>query len=196
MKKVCKICKIEFELNSEYYHKDKYTKDWFKTKCKNCSNSIFREWRKNNKELANSISLSCYWKNPKKWRDYSNEYKVKNKDRVIEYKKIYDLEYYTRELVRLRTRINWHKRRLKIKEWNDWTIDIKSVLLLLEKQNYRCPICWISLENLQNIMRTWRISDWKHLDHIIPLCKWWFHSINNVQWLCYKCNLSKQDKIL
>jgi 5-methylcytosine-specific restriction endonuclease McrA len=31
----------------------------------------------------------------------------------------------------------------------------------------------------------------RHLDHIFPLSKWWLHTINNLQWLCVKCNLSK-----
>jgi 5-methylcytosine-specific restriction endonuclease McrA len=33
-----------------------------------------------------------------------------------------------------------------------------------------------------------------HIDHIIPLSKWWPHSIWNIQILCPFCNMSKYNK--
>ena len=49
---------------------------------------------------------------------------------------------------------------------------------------WKCKICNCNLKECEY-----------HLDHIIPLSKWWLHTILNVQRLCQKCNIVKQDKI-
>lgn len=46
-------------------------------------------------------------------------------------------------------------------------------------QKWICPVCDIDI--------TYKY----HLDHIYPLCKWWEHSIYNIQLLCPECNMSK-----
>jgi len=55
----------------------------------------------------------------------------------------------------------------------------------IKKQNYNCNHCGINLNNVK-----------KHLDHIIPLSKWWKHKIDNVQYLCMHCNCSKWNKFI
>ncbi len=54
---------------------------------------------------------------------------------------------------------------------------------LLEKQKYKCVNCKCCLKN--NI---------KHFDHIIPVKLGGTSDINNMQWLCAKCNTSKHAK--
>ena len=77
------------------------------------------------------------------------------------------------------------KRRALKLSTSDWTINIEATTELLDKQWWVCNYCGIDI-----IDRTSR-----HLDHIYPLSKWGTHSIDNVQWLCCKCNLIKSDNI-
>ncbi len=104
------------------------------------------------------------------------EYKRKNLDKI----KIKNANYKKTERWRLSSVAYRWKRRIKIKESSDWSVTKESIKLLLESQWWKCKNC---------------NSDRKlHLDHIYPLSKWWTHTINNVQWLCQTCNLTKWAK--
>lgn len=80
-------------------------------------------------------------------------------------------------------RIYRHKRRLLESTQSDGTIT-KESLSKLNKEH--CYICG-------GILR-WDIPNSVHLDHITPLSKGGLHSINNVNWSCSTCNLSKGNK--
>lgn len=77
------------------------------------------------------------------------------------------------------------KRLLSVAETDDGTITTEAIDELLKKQNYKCAICKTSITLRGN----------RHLDHIIPLSKDGIHSINNVQWLCVRCNVKKGNKL-
>jgi len=62
-------------------------------------------------------------------------------------------------------------------------IGIKAIEKLLMKQSFECAECWKDLSDRNK----------RHLNHIKPLAKWWIHWIDNLQWLCIKCNLEKWD---
>jgi len=113
---------------------------------------------------------------------WNKERYINKKDEIrekqISYKKTEDWK----ELIRL----SKSKRRANIKNTSDNTITLKNTKELLEKQDYKCNFCKIDIKD----------RSIRHLDHIYPLSKWWIHSINNVQWLCCKCNLEKYNKII
>lgn len=80
-------------------------------------------------------------------------------------------------------RLERHRRRAR-KLWCDiLPITKADIAKLLEEQEWKCNIC-----NCDITDRTKR-----ELDHIFPMSKWWAHSLENVQWLCKKCNIKKGD---
>lgn len=88
----------------------------------------------------------------------------------------------------------WNKRKIYNKI-EDWTINYWSLKDIYENQYHKCKLCWIDLQNIRLIYHNWKNVSWKHLDHIIPLSKWWKHTIYNVQYLCWKCNIHKHAKM-
>lgn len=78
------------------------------------------------------------------------------------------------------------RRRKETKKTCDKTINFDNAQSILIEQNYKCNYCSKDITEHKT----------RHLDHIIPVSKWWLHTIKNVQWLCIKCNLSKHNKIL
>ena len=193
MEKKCKCCWIVLQI--EEFSKDKYAKDSHKSKCKRCCSIINKEWRVLNKEVVNNKARENYCNNREKNIEYSRIYKEKNKERVLEYRKEYTKKYNQRENVKLRYRITSSLRRKIIRETWDWSVSVESVISTLEKQLYKCNICWIDLKTIKLELANWKIIDWKHIDHIVPLSKGWTHTIWNIQWLCWMCNLKKWDRL-
>lgn len=74
------------------------------------------------------------------------------------------------------------KRANKIKANTFKNATSKQIKKLLELQNHRCINCNVYL------------SDNKHLDHIVPISLGGGNDLNNLQWLCAPCNLSKKNK--
>lgn len=58
----------------------------------------------------------------------------------------------------------------------------KEIALLLEKQNWRCVYCRVSLK------------DKYHVDHIMPIALGGSNDISNIQCLCQTCNRRKHAK--
>ena len=73
-------------------------------------------------------------------------------------------------------------RNIRIKDTSDWTITKQSLESILIRQDYSCNLCGCNISSI------------KEKDHIIPLSKWWKHTITNIQFVCPKCNLKKASK--
>lgn len=99
--------------------------------------------------------------------------------------KVKNAEYKRTEIWRLSCIANNKRRNWKIKAMSDWTITKESIQMLLYMQYNKCPYCNKDIYNYSDM----------HLDHIIPISKWWEHSMYNVQWVCKNCNLSKNNNI-
>lgn len=173
-----------------YFSKDKYSKDWYTWNCKECRAIINKKWRDNNREYVNKIAIDNYYKNRLSKIDYSRNYKLSHDEQVKKYCKNYRKQYNQRDYVKVKYRIYGSSRRRIIRNKSDWSINLYTLNELLLFQNNCCNICNISLINYKDL--NW--NDWKHLDHIHPLSKWGSHTIWNVQWLCWSCNLKKSDK--
>jgi len=149
-------------------------------------NNQSRKYYKNNIENIKQLKKIYYKKNHDKITKYKKKYYKKNANKIYNKTK----EYRNTEIGRLVKIRSENKRRYLKKHLSDGTIpgELSYPLTvelqeLLEKQDYRCNNCQCD------------ISDKKHLDHHVPLSKGGTHSINNVVWLCPKCNLSKSNKM-
>ena len=155
-----------------------------------------KEYREANKEEINrkqKIHRELYPEQMKKYRAENKEklseshklWRAKNINKLRESNKAYS----SSERGRLVDTNAKHKRRYIKKSKSDGTIPINVYPLsnelkkLLVRQEYKCNVCSKSL------------NDGKHLDHHVPLSKGGTHSIDNVVWLCPRCNMSKSNKM-
>lgn len=88
------------------------------------------------------------------------------------------------DIFNMKNRIYAGNRRARAKNLSDGTVTYPRILQIMEKQNWNCNDCGVTL-----------LAKKPHLDHVIPLAKGGRHSITNLQWLCRKCNLSKGAKV-
>lgn len=212
--KVCSKCWIEKELTE--FTKNKGRKDWVRSICKECWKEAKRisdkKYYEKNKEK--SLATSRKWKenNKEKLKEYKKKYREANIEHIRERDRKYREE--NRELLNERRRdyyrdnpdkrLEKNKKHSEYKKWewlenartasqkrralkvttDDWTITTESKKELMSLQCNTCNECWCCL-----------IENNYHLDHIIPISKWWIHSIHNVQYLCAWCNLSKWAKM-
>lgn len=119
MKKNCKICLIDKDVNEFYRHK----KGHFSSYCKICTANKSADWAKNNPEKRSIIVKNSRSNKTNRWQAYSNEYKkrtgetakrrasIKNRtpswlaeDDLWMIKEIYDLRF-LRESI---TGTKWH----------------------------------------------------------------------------------------
>lgn len=212
--KICTRCKINKSLDD--FHNYKKTKDWKEYMCRVCRSehdrkyrerrrlySIFlsqekksiynkkyrksekgkvrrKEYQQNNRDKIRKQSLIRMKNNRDKTSIYLKKYREKIKENPEKYREYLDKKIYIRNV----------NRRIKEKSNSDWTIKPSSIKKLLIDQWYKCAKCWIYMK--------WIKKNWRNiyeLDHIIPIAKWWPHSIYNVQWLCNTCNVFKSDKL-
>ena len=194
---ICSKCWIDKPLDC--YNK-RNTKLWYRKDCKDCRKKVWHNYYINNKDTL-SEKHNIYYINNKdcinqynndKWEDYYQN----NKAKILKYHSEYRDN--NREICRERCRKWKSTERWKeiciIKEWrrrsnkkssSDWTVTIEATQELFDSQWWVCKYCGLDL-----------IANKKHLDHIIPLSKWWPHSIYNLQRLCVQCNLRKSNKII
>lgn len=166
--KICTHCSIDKPLN-QFWNK-KSSKDWLNWWCKDCVKISYNKYYKDNIE---------------KERDTKRIYMSINREKFKPYITEYLKEYYSTSHWKEKKRIIDSKRRAQ----KLWTLaeNITQEFLdtILYKQDSKCNICWCSISDRKE----------RHLDHIHPLCKWWTHTKDNLQWLCIKCNLKKWWKI-
>lgn len=99
------------------------------------------------------------------------------KNRKQRIKKASDYQKENKEKTNTRNR-NRRARRLQA----EGSHTLEEIAELLKEQDNRCACCGYD------------ISDDRHLDHIMPLALGGSNYIENLQWLCSFCNLSKNDR--
>lgn len=163
-----------------------------------------KEYCERNKEkIKQKAKENYYLSNREKEKIRDKIYKEKNKDKIKEYCKL----YWRKNIERLKQYhkdyneknkdkkkqyahtpkgkacfINSsHKRRMKCKITDittDWLKDFR-------EYSTHCKICGCEMNEIKFHSQS------KHLDHIVPLSVGGMHTINNVRFICRKCNLSR-----
>ncbi len=196
--KKCTKCD-EVKIVSEF-GLDKHRKDGFKCSCKECIKEVRKVYLKKNKEkiaekkkIYDQENRCRFAERVKKYLQENREriairekkYRQDNKEKII----LYFKEYRKTDQCKITKTNSAHKIRYQKISSSNNTIPVdriypltKELSQLLIRQNHKCNICYtlISREK-KNI----------HLDHYVPLSKGGSHSIDNVQWLCAKCNFEK-----
>lgn len=168
-----------------------------------------REWRKNNPDKVAAMKRRYY----QKYKDLISKKKkaerLENPALVIAKRKKYVnshkgliLEINKRSRLKdpLRTRENKrrhnlrhpdkvrarrHNRKAKLRGCKG-IISAKLTNDLMDKQKNTCVYCKSMISSIPKIK-----EKKAHLDHKMPICLGGAHSIENLQWLCETCNLSK-----
>lgn len=146
--------------------------------CNECKNiSLFYK----DKKWKYWVEWKCKFCRNVQKSQYYKQYYLKNKEKFKSYSK----EYFKTDIWKIVAINKTNKRRSLIKNTHDWSCTTNKLKDLLIYQENKCVIC------NKNIIE----HKSRHLDHIIPLSKWWKHNIDNLQWLCCKCNLNKWNKL-
>jgi 5-methylcytosine-specific restriction endonuclease McrA len=210
MNKICSKCKESKTLDQ--FYKSKTGKYGVKSKCKECSNKIVREYRNNNRDKMSKYNKEYYNNNKNRLIKYQKEYRNNNRDKIAKYQKEYydnnrdkiakyhkeyndnnkdkiskyQKEYYKTERGKLISKLNSQNRHYR-KKYNTNPGDILTTTQIeyLAEVYKQCAYCNTELT-----------SENTHIDHIHPLSKEGSHSIDNVVLACKDCNLRKNAKTL
>ncbi len=204
-KKKCPKCGQTKDIGE--FYKCKSRRDGFTSWCKECSNTSHKNYVENNREQLREYDREEYYKNRERHlenRRKSNErnkekikkarkvYYKNNKERILEQDAKYRSEHKDAIAARMKKYYEIHKdefvyrareRKKLVRATKDGTITKATLDEMYEAQEHKCGYCGRDLDELG-----------KHLDHILPLSKGGRHTINNVHWVCPKCNLEKNNK--
>lgn len=169
--KVCFECKIE--KSSENFYKDKAGSKGLGPYCKNCSYLRSKKWRENNKERYYNHSKSWRAAHPEQKKITDALWREKNKDKI----KKSQSKYAKANPEKIQEK--YHRRRYKKITNGEYVVLNKFIKKLYAS-------CCVACGSKSNI----------HMDHVIPISRGGRHSEGNLQPLCAKCNLSKNNKTM
>lgn len=188
-----KICPQCGEAKSiEEFHVNNARKDGHTVYCKECIAANAREYYLRNKEKCKERYRKWKAENKERVRERDKKYREDNPDiefnKQKHYRETHKEKLYAKgKKYRYEHRDYFYnkarERKLLKKGVSDGTVTLDAEQTLFELQNGKCDYCNCDLSIVG-----------KHLDHIVPLSKGGIHTINNVHWVCPKCNLSKSDK--
>lgn len=88
-----------------------------------------------------------------------------------------------------------HTRSMKLADFNDGTLSVDDCLELWATATH-CPDCGVVLAvQAGRAGRGARGNKSKAMDHIVPLTRAGWHSIDNARTICRKCNTGKMDRL-
>lgn len=166
------------------------------TRCLECANESFKQWRVDNPEIAKAIDAKSYAKNKHRENEKSKEYYYKNRVKMKEKNKKWHRLNRGRHLA---LNVEWrrknplsigvHNRNRKArKRRNGGTHTAADIVALKKLQKGKCAF----FAHCGQPLMKGRKKNYQ-VDHIIPLSKGGSNGRENLQLLCPSCNLSKHD---
>ena len=203
MKKICKECKQEKDIND--FHKHNQMKDGHYNICAVCrqlkrkrkyeEDEKYRERinernsksYENNKEKRSETFKEKYNSNEKFRKGFlerSKEQRKESPEKVAEYKHTHYLKY--SEEYKRRAKLHRYLRRAQMKE-----TDITNQYLKEEKtKTNKCPLCNCRMTSKNNK------SNQYNLDHIIPLCVGGKHLKRNVRYIYAELVITQEKQMV
>lgn len=200
--KTCKKCHDELPATSEFWYRDKNTKDSLTYVCKACAKKQSKSYRENNPDIAARAKRSWDERNRAKKLDSARKYRENNKAKVAKINKKYrlaNIEKYNQNRKKWRAnnpqkykesnQINDNRRRARKRNLPD-TFTHQDWLDCLEYFNYTCAVCGSQLRDLFGNVEP-------HADHWIPLSSELCTGTipQNMVCLCNACNRQKWAKM-
>ena len=210
--KKCTKCGEVKNLETEFY-KDKYKKDGYLPRCKECDKKQSNQWYKDNKESKKEYNVQWNRDNPEYKKEYNAKYYQKNKERRNEY----DAQYY---------QDNKERRIKQVGEYKKERYHSDPLYNMLQRLRSRTKLAfkakgWKKDSSIQKMLgcdwetlkihmesqfkdgMSWDNKGKWHIDHIIPLdcardeeeLKKLSH-YTNLQPLWPGPNISKSNKVL
>ena len=87
--KVCSKCKRELPLTTEHFYFEKKGKGGFRSICKNCMNSIDRQYRETHREAIKENKHLYYEENREIILEQQKSYLQGNRDSIVQYRRFY-----------------------------------------------------------------------------------------------------------
>jgi len=203
MRKICRRCKKEKDLEEFYKHNK--MKDGHLNICIECKlgdkNKYYYEnqekiledgkiYIEKHKEQVNKTKKICYEKNKEQYLEHQKEYYKENKEEKKKKSREYYHSHREQEKKRIKEKrargeyyfIDFNHRHKRRAQCNETDITPKW-LKQLKKDSIYCPLCG-------KIMIETKVyhPDQKQLDHIIQLWEGGKHMMNNVRYACADCN--------
>lgn len=181
-KRCCTACNKEFPLTSQYFHRDKKSKDGLMTQCKTCRRAKKKQWADAHRDHINAY-MADYYQRPEK-RERALRYAKVHYQRpdVIERVHAYSNLPHRREIRRKQYALKSRNRRAKERE-SKGAHTVQDIQKQYDRQKGECYYCG------QKVGSTY------HVDHIIPISRGGSNGTENLVISCPRCNMSKNDKL-
>jgi 5-methylcytosine-specific restriction endonuclease McrA len=174
------------------FHKNKYTKDGYRSRCKACELERANQYREHNRELLAQKQQKYYKEHGEVQRKSSRNWKESHKQRQQEYwqqwyeeNKEHRAEYFRRyETDKPHIILEKGRRRRKRKLNAEGSFTEEEFQKKLKQMGNRCFWCGRDLKD-GDVTR----------DHYIPLTKGGSDCIDNIVPACRSCNCKKRNKM-
>lgn len=153
------------------------------SRCRECARVHSQMWRSSHPGEESEYKRRLYRADPDKFKSRSRNWRSSNPEYINKW-----YENRGRLVVRKWAQDNPHKRRESCQRrralLKGCDVSLADIAAVVERSGGLCCLCNSLVP-----------EGMRHIDHIVPLSKGGPHAQENLQMLCYRCNLSKGSKL-